>query len=273
MRVLTLCACLMAALFLTVAVPLAADAALSERVTARVGPEAVFLRFGESVALSARHGRIGDANFRAAWEAVTRKAFAARGLDGLLAERLESELDDEELAAIDSFFSSELGQRIGALEAAVQHVPADAQIAVIAKGQALLLKASPARQRQLQQVFALGSADVTFAMLRESLRGLALGLHLARGGDLTVPWEEIDAAVAAELFGMEASLKDASLGTLAYALEPLTDDELAAYLSFLSAPGTQKFQALTALTIGRAIQETMGRLGTAVADRLSAVAI
>jgi hypothetical protein len=273
MRVLTLCACLVAALFLTIAVPQAADAGLSERVTARVGPDAVYLRFGESVALSARQGGIGDANFRAAWEAVTRKAFAARGLDAALAEQLEHELGAEELAAIDSFFTSELGQRIGALEAAVQHVPADAQIAVIARGQALLLRASPARQQQLQQVFALGSAEVTFAMLRESLRGLALGLHLARSGDLVVPWEEIDAVVTAELSGMEASLKDASLGTLAYALEPLTDEELAAYLSFLSAPGTQKFQALTALTIGRAIQETMGRLGTAVADRLSAVAI
>jgi hypothetical protein len=72
---------------------------------------------------------------------------------------------------------------------------------------------------------------------------------------------------------MEESLRDASLGTLAYALSPLSDDELHRYVDFLSAPGTQKFQALSALTIGRATQEAMGALGSAVAARLNAVSI
>jgi len=114
---------------------------------------------------------------------------------------------------------------------------------------------------------------VTFAMLKESLRGMALGLHLSKRGDLSVPWEEIDARVTAELSGMETSLREASLGALAFALAALTDEELGAYVAFLKAPGTQKFQALTAVVIGRAIHEAMGTLGTAVAARMAAVAI
>ena len=129
------------------------------------------------------------------------------------------------------------------------------------------------RQVQIGEVLRLGSAEVTFGMLKESLRGMALGLHLSKDDGLTVPWEEIDAVVGKELAGMEESLRDASLGTLAYALSPLSDAELAGYLDFLRAPGTQKFQAVTALTIGRAIHDAMGTLGTGLAARLAAVAI
>src|SRR5687768_8186920 len=113
MRALTLAAaCLVAAFLMTIAGLRAGDASLGQRVTARVGLEAVYMRFGESVALSARQGGIGDARFREAWEAVARKAFATGGLDAALAARLDAELGARELAAIEAFFASELGQRI-----------------------------------------------------------------------------------------------------------------------------------------------------------------
>ncbi len=273
MRTLTLLAAAMAALLLTFFGAVAGEPTPSERVTARLGLEALYAQFGETVALSAERGGIGDARFRAAWEAVARDAFTVDGLDARLAAELDAALAPDEVAAIEAFFASELGQRIGALEAAVQHVPAHAQLDLIARGHVLLFKASSARQVQIGEVLRLGSAEVTFGMLKESLRGMALGLHLSKDDGLTVPWEEIDAVVGKELAGMEESLRDASLGTLAYALSPLTDAELAGYLDFLRAPGTQKFQAVTALTIGRAIHDAMGTLGTGLAARLAAVAI
>jgi hypothetical protein len=246
---------------------------LAERVAARLGLEAVYAQFGETVAHSVEHGSVGDVRFRATWRAVARKAFAPAGLEALLATQFETELSLDEMAALEAFFSSELGQRIGTLETAVQHVPADAQVNVVAKGHVLLFRASPERRAQIDDVLKLGSAEVTFGMLKESLRGMALGLHLSKDAGVTVPWEEIDAAIGAKLAGMEESLRDASLGTLAYALSPLSDEELDRYVAFLRAPGTQKFQALTALTIGKAIHQAMSTLGTAVAARLSAVDI
>jgi hypothetical protein len=273
LRALTLLAAIMAALLLSFSGPIAGEPTLSQRVTARLGLEALYTQFGETVALSAERGGIGDRRFRAAWEAVVRDAFAPGALSAALVTELDAALAPDEMAAIEAFFASELGQRIGMLEGAVQQVPADAQIDLVAKGHVLLFRASPGRQAQIGEVLELGSAEVTIGMLKESLRGMALGLHLSKNDGLTVPWEEIDAAVGRELAGMEESLRDASLGTLAYALSPLSDEELASYLDFLRAPGTQKFQALTALTIGRAIHDAMGTLGTGVAARLSAVAI
>ncbi len=273
MRTFTSFAAAMAALLLTFFGAVAGEPTPSERVTARLGLESLYAQFGETVALSAAQGGIGDKRFRAAWESVARDAFTPDGLDARLAAELDAALEPDEIAAIEAFFASELGQRIGMLEAAVQHVPPHAQIDIIAKGHVFLFKAAPTRQVQIGEVLRLGSAEVTFGMLKESLRGMALGLHLSKNDGLTVPWEEIDAAVGQELAGMEESLRDASLGTLAYALSPLSDAELAGYLEFLRAPGTQKFQAVTALTIGRAIHDAMGTLGTGLAARLAAVAI
>jgi hypothetical protein len=261
------------AFLLTFATSFADEAKPAERVAARLGLESVYAQFGETVALSVERGGVGDARFRAAWQAVARECFAPAGLEASLARQLDTELSPEEVAAIDSFLSSELGQRIGTLETAIQQVTPEAQLDLVARGHVLLFRASPERRARIDAVLKLGSAEVTFAMLKESLRGLALGLHLSRNAKLTVPWEEIDAAIGAELAGMEESLRDASLGALAYALSPLSDEELGSYVEFLRAPGTKKFQALTALTIGRAIQRAMSALGTTVAARLSAVSI
>ncbi len=270
LRILTLAAACLAAI-LSLAGVRAAETSVSERVALRVGLETLYLQFGATVAQSARQGGVGDAAFVAAWEGATVEAFTAVGLDTVLATRLAADLDGAELEAIEAFFASGLGARIGTLEAAVQRIPADQQIALIARGQAMLLAAPPLRQALLQEVLTLRSAAVTFAILKESLRALALGLHLSKHGEIAVDWEEIDATVSTELAAMEQSLRDASLGTLAVALSPLTNAELSAYVAFLRAPATRKFQTLTALTIGQAIHEAMGTLGTALAGRLSAV--
>jgi hypothetical protein len=119
----------------------------------------------------------------------------------------------------------------------------------------------------------LSGAEMSFAMLGESLRGMALGLHLSAKGDIALSWDEIDASVTAQLDGLEESLVDATRSTLAFTYADLSDEDLETYLEFLRAPATRKFYTTAATAIGDIMKETMFGIGQDVAARLSAVAI
>jgi hypothetical protein len=125
----------------------------------------------------------------------------------------------------------------------------------------------------LEELLALSGAEVTFAMLGESIRGMAIGRHLLAQGDFDIPWEEIDALVAARLAGMRQSLAEASRGALALTYHELSDAELTAYLEFLRTPATRKFYTVTSMTVGALIRESMFTLGEDMAARLQRVDI
>jgi hypothetical protein len=247
--------------------------AVSERLLAIAGLDGIFQRFGETVAGSARRGGISDKRFIETWEATTREAFGRTDLALSLRASLDRELAADEATGIESFYASPAGGRVAALEALTQAIDPARQLETIAKGQARYLAASSRRQQQIEELLTLSNAEFTFALLAESLRGMALGLHLSKSGDIAVPWEEIDAGVAAQLEGMRDSLSEASRGVMAFTYAPLSDDELDAYLDFMRDPATRRFHAVTTLVIGSAIRDTMASLGPKVAEKLAAVAI
>ena len=114
---------------------------------------------------------------------------------------------------------------------------------------------------------------MTFAMIGESIRGMALGLHLAAHGELELPWDEIDEGVQRQLSGLHESLAEASRGALALTYADLSEAELETYLAFLRQPATRRFHAVASATIGTLIRETMFALGEDVAARLARVDI
>lgn len=234
----------------------------------------LFLAFGQSVAGSPRQQGVTDERFLRAWERDAARAFAARQLNEELAARLGSTLEVRELTGIADFLASPLGLRVATLEHATQTVPADQQIAVLAKGQTLYWKISDIRRAQLEELMHLSGAEVSFSLLAETLRAAAVGLHMARDtGDLEVPWEEIDVGVDTQLSGMRDRLIEATRATFAYTYETLGDDELEAYLAFLRAPAAQKFYGTATLVVGEIIRRTMLAVGRSVAARLNAVQI
>lgn len=234
----------------------------------------LFLAFGQSIAGSPRQQGVTDERFLRAWERGATTAFGTGSLDDELAARLGGTLDPAELTGIADFLASPLGVRVASLEHATQTVPADAQLDVLAKGQILYWRISDLRRAQLDELMHLSGAEVSLALITESLRAAAVGLHMARDtGDLDVPWEEIDDGVNLQLSGMKDRLVEATRATFAYTYESLSDGELEAYLAFLRAPAAQKFYGTATLAVGDIIRRTMLALGQSVADRLNALQI
>lgn len=250
-----------------------APAARSADVVRSMGLDQIFTQFGRSIAQGPRRQGVTDEHFLAAWEPLTRDVFARRELNERLTAMLDRRLDRVDLAGVQDFLTSPFGSRVTGLEQQAQAIPPEQQVAAIARGQVLYLQAGRARQALLEELLKLSGAEVTFAVLGESLRGLAVGMHIVAHGDLHIPWEEIDALVDARLAGMRESLAEASRGALALTYAELSDDELAEYVAFLATPATRKFYAVASVTVSALIREAMFVLGEDVAARLQRVAI
>lgn len=250
-----------------------APSTASAEVMRSMGLDQLFVQFGRNMAGGPRGQGVTDEDFLAAWEGVTRDIFAREELNSRLVRMLDRGLDAAELARVQDFLASPFGSRITRLEQQAQATPPESQIAAIARGQTLYLKAAAERRALLEELLALSGAEVTLAMLGESIRGMAIGRHLLAQGDFDIPWEEIDALVAARLAGMRQSLAEASRGALALTYHELSDAELTAYLEFLRTPATRKFYTVTSVTVGALIRESMFTLGEDMAARLQRVDI
>lgn len=266
------------ALFLTLALLVAAlPATAAEPASAalmrQIGFDHLFEDFGTTLAASPRQNGVGDERFRSIWEKCASAAFGRDELNRRLEESLTAGLSDDELAGIGAFLASPVGIKLAGLERATREIAADRQIETLAKGKTLYFVLPEARRLSYDEVMQLSGAEISIAMLGESLRGMALGLHLSAKGDIELSWDEIDAEVTAELAGLKDSLIDATRSTLAYTYAGLSDDELGAYLEFLRAPATRKFYSTVTTAIGAIIEETMFDIGQDVAARLSAVAV
>lgn len=255
------------------AAPATARPAVAAEVLQGFGFDALFVAFGETLALAPRRQGVTDARFLAAWESAASTAFAGTDLTTRLETSLLQELAASELTMIGDFLASPLGSRIGRLERRSQAIAPEAQIAAIAKGRTLYITGSENRRAQLDELLGLAGADMTFAMLGESIRGMALGLHLAAHGELELPWDEIDQGVQRQLAGLHESLAEASRGAVALTYAELSEAELETYLAFLRQPATRRFHAVAGGTIGTLIRETMFSLGEDVAARLARVDI
>ena len=241
---------------------------------ARYGLDTLFAQFGKTIAGSPRAGGVTDERFLKAWETTTLDVFSGDRLNAVLAERLTTSLDGTDLAELGHFIGSDFGLRVGALERETQTVPTDRQIGVVAKGQTLYFDTTPSRRAQFDELMNLTGADIVFSILRESIRGMALGLRLSDDeGDLHQDWAEVDAGVQAELEGMRDSLSEATRAVLAYTYSSLSDSEIEAYLAFLRSPATRKFYAAATAAIAEILQDTMLSLGRDVATKLNAVQI
>lgn len=239
----------------------------------QTGFDRLFQDFGTMLAISPRQHGVADERFLAAWEKCADAAFGDAALNQRLADRLGQSLTEAEMTGIGSFLASPLGLKLAGLERSTRDIAPDRQIEALAKGKTLYFVLPETRRARFDEVMQLSGAEMSFAMLGESLRGMALGLHLSAKGDIALSWDEIDATVTAQLHGLEESLVDATRSTLAFTYAELSDEDLETYLDFLRAPATRKFYATAAAAIGEIMEETMFGIGQDVAARLSAVAI
>lgn len=237
-----------------------------------IGLDNVFAQFGQTISTAPRASGIADQSFLAIWESAAPEAFGDQRLKARLQASLARTLRDDEVASVAAFLASPFGQRVTRLEQASQGMDTAAQLAALAKGQTLYWRLSEQRRVQFEGLLELSGAQLTFAVIGESLRGMALGLNLS-SGDIETPWQEIDSAVRTELEGMKQSLTEAARAALAFTYADLTDAELEAYLAFLRTPEARNFYAAATLAVGAIIRDTMVELGESVARRMRRVSI
>lgn len=237
--------------------------------------DVVFSQFAATIASSARTEDISrDKIFLEHWEAIALTVFDAEQLHRRLASALEGKLSADEQSNLRAFFGSEFGQRMTRLEREAALLPPSAQLAAIARGEKLLATASAIRSTQVDRLMELVSAEISSAMVGQSVRALLLGLSVShQQGEITVPWQEIDAQVEAMMPAMMADVGRTQRAMMAYAYRDLTDEELDRYVEFLATPAAQKFYAIAAYAVGRIVAGGMAEFGTALADRMHSVNI
>jgi hypothetical protein len=233
----------------------------------------VFTQFGATIAASARAEDISsDEIFLKHWEATAKAVFDAGDLHRRLGKALEGKFSADEQAVLATFFHSPFGQRMTVLEREAARLEPEAQIAAIAEGQELVAGASVIRQTQIEALMELVSAEISAAMVGQSVRALLLGLSVShQQGEVTVPWQEIDTQVEAMMPGLLADVGRTQRAMMAYVYRDLSDADLDRYIEFLRTPAAQKFYAVAAYAVGRIVADGMSAFGEAFAARMQSV--
>jgi hypothetical protein len=236
----------------------------------------VFTQFGPGIeAAPAEQGAVYSAAMQAAWTAAAREVFEPNRMHKSLARALDNKFEDEDYAAFGAFFNSDFGVRVVDIERAMAKMPPDAQLAARELGAALAAENSGNRRsEQLEEMLKLVNADVANAMIRQSVRGMLIGMAMNnRQGDIQVPWEEIDAHLNAIMPEIEADVAVTQRAILYYAYRDLTEAELDVYLEFLRTNSAQKLYAVAAYSIGEIITERMETFGETLSRKLAQVNI
>ena len=233
----------------------------------------VFTQFAATIAASARTEEISnDEIFLKHWEATANAVFDAQDLHRRLALALEGKFSIDEQLVLGEFFHSEFGKRMTLLERDAALLEPTAQVAAITEGQELVTNASVIRQTQIDALMELVSAEISAAMVGQSVRALLLGLSVShQQGDIAVPWQEIDTQVEAMMPGLLADVGRTQRAMMAYAYRDLSDDDLDRYIVFLRTPAAQKFYAIAAYAVGRIVADSMSSFGEAFAARMQSV--
>ena len=235
--------------------------------------DVVFSQFAETIASSARDDDIStDEIFLKHWEATANSVFEADRLHERLARALEGKFSEEEQVVLRAFYRSEFGGRMTRLERQAALLAPAQQTAAIASGDRILVDAPVIRATQIDQLMELVSAEISAAMVGQSLRALLLGLSVShQQGQITVPWQDIDTQVQAMMPSLLADIGHTQRAMMAYVYRDLTDAELDRYIEFLRSPAAQKFYAVAAYAVGRIVAEGMADFGEAFAARMKSV--
>lgn len=251
----------------------AAGTMSTEQLMSATALDEVFTQFGAGIASSpAEQGTPFTAAMQAAWSGAAREVFDADAMHSDLETALEGMFEPVEIAVFADFFGSPFGSRMTAIERTVTTLPPEDQLVAREEGLALAAEDDALRHRQIEEMLVLVSADIGAEMVRQSLRGLLIGMSVTgQQGDIEVPWDEIDAHLDAIMPEIEADVMLTQRAMMFYAYRDLSSEEMDRYLDFLRSEPARKLYAVAALAIGRIIAERMETFGEAVAQRLARV--
>jgi len=235
----------------------------------------VFTQFGASIETSPQEQGVPfDAMLSAVWVEAAREVFNADSMHAALEAALDGRFTPEDEAVLAGFFHSGFGREITALERAVQKLDPGEQLAARTEGLSLVaaMEEGSSRDRQIDEMLTLVNAEIAGAMVGQSVRGMLIGLSVARQrGDIEVPWEEIELQLAQILPDIQADVAATQRAMMAYAYRDLAEADLDRYLEFLRTEAAQKLYALASYSIGRIVTDSMTTFGQRLATKLGRV--
>lgn len=263
-----------AAPFVAVAHAQSAAVMSTEELMRATALDEVFSQFGASIETApAEQSTPFTASMQSAWVSAAREVFGAERMHAALARALDDKFDEADHAAFADFFGSDFGTRVIDIERSVTTMSPEAQLAAREIGIALRAEhAGTRRDEQIEEMLTLVSAEIATTMIRQSVRGMLIGMSMnEQKGDIEVPWEEIDAHLSAIMPGIEADVAITQRAMMYYAYRDLTEDELETYLEFLRTKSAQKLYAVAAYSIGEIVAERMEAFGETLARKLAQV--
>lgn len=233
----------------------------------------IFTQFGPVIEAAPREQNVPfPGEMDTIWSEAARTVFVADKMHSTLAQALEGHFTDEDQIAFATFFRSDFGERISRIEREVTLLGPEGQEAARDEGLRLAADDETRRRDQIEEMLVLVSADLAIAMVSESVRGMMIGMAMTgQRGDIAIPWEEIDAQIAALMPAIEADVSATQRAMMYYAYRDLTEAELDRYLDFLRTGPAQKFYAVSAYIVGEIVAERMRTFGETLAAMLQRV--
>lgn len=233
----------------------------------------VFTQFGATIEQTPREQAVPfNATMNGAWIEASREVFSADRMHGRLARALDDKFSHEDYEVYAAFYASPFGERVSAAERAATELTPREQTAAHERGLLLAADASQRRHEQVEEMLKLVSADLSAAMVRQSVRGVLIGMSVtAQQGDIQVPWEEIELQLDAIMPGLEADIAETQRAMMFFAYDKFSEADLDTYLEFLRTDAAQKFYAVAAYSVGEIVAERMHAFGEALATKLARV--
>ncbi|RED17887.1 DUF2059 domain-containing protein [Pontivivens insulae] len=184
----------------------------------------------------------GDPAMARAWARIGPNFFDPDEMFDAAAQRLAEAATVEELEQLKTFFATELGQKVTALEEASQ-APEMADVDTIAAGMRLLeLQDDPERLAALERLSAAFGSDEAAAAVSLNVQ-FAFVSALASRNPNALPEADLLALIMGGHDELVAEIRAEAVPRHAFVYQDLTIEEIEAYAELLETPAGQKMYA------------------------------
>ena len=212
----------------------------------------------------AKASRLGEKDLVRLQEAIA-SAYAADALRTSVRDQLVATLSPQDAASVLRWLSSDLGQRITALEEAGSSP--EAAIERLDAAPRLLASLPASRRERLERLTkATFSADAAAAIIVDTMIGVARGLALSRPGAATDKGEDLKSKFQSQRAQFAEMLEPRIVADFASIYQSLSDQELDQYVAFCESPTGHRFAQASLDALDKALSEAASRLGQWLAD-------
>tara|TARA_Y100000815_G_scaffold11722_1_gene10507 strand:- start:559 stop:1383 length:825 start_codon:yes stop_codon:yes gene_type:complete len=230
--------------FVTLALPLRADPA------AQVDDLLAALRLPETLEVMAQEGTEYGGELEAEmfaghggarWQAMVARIYDVSRMEEIMREALEQELAGQDVAALTTFFASELGARIVELEISARRALLDDDVDAENRLKVEEMRADDDPRLELLEQFVTANELIEFNVVGGMNANYAFYRGLSDGG--AFPFELSEEEMLADVWSQEDDVRQETeewmYSYLSLAYEPLEDADLSAYITLSETPAGQ----------------------------------